>query len=256
MPLDAPRLPARLWHAIVRGAALMLVLGAGQTAASDPIVSARYDGPTTWYPHAVLGDAIEHDTLEVRLASGKVLRATYPKSIVFEDTAPRIVDLDRDQEPEVIVVESHQDKGARLAVWAVQDGELALLVETPFIGTRFRWLAPIGAADLDGDGLTEIAYVDRPHLTKTLRVWRFERMGKTAELTEVASKSGLTNHRIGEDFITGGIRDCGTDHEIVTADANWRSVMVTRLQNGALMSRRVGPYESPASVTEALACER
>jgi hypothetical protein len=72
------------------------------------------------------------------------------------------------------------------------------------IGQRNRWLAPIGAADLDGDGRVEIAYVDRPHLARTLRVWR-SRPGGT--LTEIATATGLTNHRIGEAFITGGIRD-------------------------------------------------
>ena len=58
----------------------------------------------------------------------------------------------------MIVVESHAAR-ARLAVWGA-GGRLAAI---PFIGTRFRWLAPLGAADLDGDGRVEIAYAETPH---------------------------------------------------------------------------------------------
>jgi hypothetical protein len=50
--------------------------------------------------------------------------------------------------------------------------DVRLLAATPHIGSANRWLAPIGAADLDGDGRVEIAYVDRPHLARTLRIWR------------------------------------------------------------------------------------
>ena len=39
---------------------------------------------------------------------------------------------------------------------------------TPFIGTPRRWLAPVGVADLDGDGRAEIAYVETPHRDKVL----------------------------------------------------------------------------------------
>ena len=83
-----------------------------------------------------------------------------------------------------------------------EGGDLRLVAATPNIGQRNRWLAPVAAADLDGDGATEIAYVDRPHLARRLRIWRFE----GGSLTEIAALPGLTNHRIGEAFITGGLR--------------------------------------------------
>jgi hypothetical protein len=54
------------------------------------------------------------------------------------------------------------------------------LASTPWIGQRFRWLAPVAAADLDGDGAMELAYVDRPHLARTLRVWRIAFDGPAA----------------------------------------------------------------------------
>lgn len=151
-----------------------LVIGLTSQSAAQEIVSARYDGPTTRYPHGVLGDDIEYDTLVVRLSDGREMSARWARDIVFEDLAPRVVDVDGDGAPEVVVVESHEAQGARLAVWGLVDGSLAAKAATPFIGTRFRWLAPAAVADLDGDGLVELAYVDRPHLAKVLRVWRYE----------------------------------------------------------------------------------
>ncbi len=106
-------------------------------------------------------------------------------------------------------------------------------------------------ADLDGDGLIEIAYIDRPHLAKTLRVWRFMdgASGPVAEL------SGLTNHRIGERDIGGGIRDCGNGPEMITANADWTQVMATTLTDGQLTTRAIGAHVDRGSFATALACE-
>jgi hypothetical protein len=107
----------------------------------------------------VLGDDIEHGALELTLAGTStrtVIRL--PQERVFEDTEPRVVDLDGDGAPEVVVVEAHRDVGARLAIYTAT----GLLAATPYIGTRNRWLAPIAVADLDGDGVTELAYIYAP----------------------------------------------------------------------------------------------
>jgi hypothetical protein len=160
------------------------------------IVAAWYEDPTTRYAHGVLGDAVEAGTLAAQLddfpncITGRI---TLPETEVFEDLAPRLADLDGDGRAEIIVVQSHRDLGARLVVYGLTpDGQnLRLLAATPNIGQRNRWLAPIGAADLDGDGRVEIAYIDRPHLARTLRVWRYA--GGT--LTAIAAATGLTNHR-------------------------------------------------------------
>ena len=247
-PCAAPALP--------RPAALALaLLGAfGQPLAAQEIVSARYAGPTDRYPHAVLGDAIEHDTLEVALSDGTRRAVTWPAPLVFEDTAPRLADLDGDGAPEVIVVESHERQGARLAIWGLDGGRLAQRAATPFIGTRFRWLAPLGAADLDGDGAVEIAWVDRPHLARVLRVWRYVPAEGGARLVPVAAAEGHTNHRIGERDIAGGIRDCGAGPEIVTASADWARLQATRLEGGKLVTGEIGPHEGRQSFAAALAC--
>jgi len=148
--------------------------------------------------------------------------------------------------PEVIVVESHAQLGAQLAIYDESGTKIAA---TPHIGTRFRWLAPIGAADLDGDGYTEIAYIDRPHLAKTLRIWRY----KEGALAEIASLPGLTNHRIGEDYISGGLRDCGETPELITASADWSRIISVTYDKGWAKSD-LGPFTGRQSVNQALQC--
>lgn len=215
------------------------------TACAETILSADYAAPTDRYAHGILGDAIEWGALDVTTDAG-VRRITLPQDRVFEDTAPRLVDLDNDGTPEVVVVETQVSQGAQLAVYDAS-GKIAA---TPHIGRTNRWLAPIGAADLDGDGLIEIAYIDRPHLAKTLRVWRFE----NGTLAHVADLDGLTNHRIGESDIGGGIRDCGDGPEMITANADWTRVMATTLVAGQLIARELGSHVDRTSFASALAC--
>ncbi|MEO0484607.1 MAG: VCBS repeat-containing protein [Pseudomonadota bacterium] len=249
----APRPLSRLWHGPARGALLALCLWLPAPLSAE-IAAARYTEPTDRYPHAVLGDAIEHAGLEVTLASGARVGIRWPDTIVFEDIAPRVVDVTGDGAPEVIVVESHDRRGARLAVYGLKDATLRLLAATDFIGTRFRWLAVVGAADLDGDGAIEIAYVDRPHLAKTLRVWRVVSLdADTTMLENAGTLPGVTNHRIGEDYISGGIRDCGGAPEMIVADASWTRILAVTLAD-TLETRDIGPFRGRASIDAALTC--
>ncbi|MFK7868520.1 MAG: FG-GAP repeat domain-containing protein [Roseobacter sp.] len=247
MAAKARRLLSSVWRRQARRAVLAVCLWLPVTAYADPIVSARYAEPTERYAHAVLGDAIEYGALEVVRSSGAVVRHRLPETSVFEDTSPRLVDLDQDGAPEVIAVESSQTEGARLVVYGV-DGRIAA---TPYIGTRFRWLAPVGAADLDGDGAVEIAYVDRPHLAKTLRVWRFE----NRTLTQVTSFGGVTNHRIGEPDIAGGIRHCGGVPEMLVASANWGELLALRVSGDEITATPLGSDTTRAAFTRALRCD-
>ena len=121
---------------------------------------------------------------------------------------------------------------------------------TGHIGTRFRWLAPVGAADLDGDGYIEIAFVDRPHLAKTLRIWRYS----DTDFGPVATLGGVSNHRIGEDYITGGVRDCGAGPEVIVVDGAWRDIVAVRLTADEITGTRIAPFEGRSSVDAQLAC--
>jgi len=214
---------------------------------ASKITAASYADPTDRYDHGVLGDAIEYGALVLTLDTGKQLRIVLPESRVFEDIEPRLADLDGDGAPEVMVVETDANLGARLSVYGV-DG---LITATPFIGRTYRWLAPIGAADLDGDGAIEVAYVDRPHLARIIRVWRFQ----DGELKFVAETPGYTNHRIGEDTIAGGIRNCGPTPEMIVADAGWQSILAVTFKDGKFAAKTLGPHLGRSSFAKAMNCE-
>lgn len=274
--MKAPRPHHTAWQQLARGACVGLLFWAGLVGAADacrmsplgkPNVvdgSVVTDGTfTTWYTHltdryrhGVLGDALEPTTLNLlsdATSASCGLSIVMERPYVFEDLAPRLFDLTGDGIPELVTIRSHERLGAQIAVFGQSpDGAaLELVAETPHIGTANRWLAPAGIGDLDGAGAFEIAFVDRPHLAKTLRVWRF----RDGALEPVADLAGLTNHRIGERDIGGGIRACGDTLEMITASANWRSVMVTRLVEGRLEARPLGPHTGRASLNAALECK-
>lgn len=242
--------------ALTRAGLLALPAGAGFATPPDVIVAARFGEPTTRYAHGVLGDAVEWGSLHLTVdkcldcATTRIENVTIrlPEARVFEDLTPRIWPIDADDLPKVVVVESDQNLGARLAVYDAT----GFVAATPFIGQRNRWLAPLGVADFDGDGWMEVAFVDRPHLAQTLRLWRYE----DGTLTEIASLAGVTNHHIGQDFISGGVRQCQVDgaSEIIVASGDWRDVLAVRYENGALFPRVLGPFEGQASFASALDC--
>jgi hypothetical protein len=244
-----------------RAAVLAALLGLTAPAGAQDapaILSAAYADPTGRYPHGVLGDALEWGTLEVRvdtcpayaLLTPGDARAVLPDDLVFEDTAPRLADLDGDGRPEVLVVESHRDLGARVAVWGLGAGGLSRLAASDFIGTRFRWIALTGAADLDGDGQVEVVGVDRPHLAKVLRVWRVQ----GDRLVPVAEAAGHTTHRIGDRDILGGIRDCaGTGDAIVTATPDWARLQVSSFGRDGLRTSDAG-RNTPGRLAALMAC--
>ncbi|MEM6386120.1 MAG: VCBS repeat-containing protein [Pseudomonadota bacterium] len=233
---------------MIRAAALWLALAS--TACAQDITAARYTDPTTRYAHGVLGDAIEHGTLVMDTTDGRRFRVTLPERRVFEDTEPRLFDVDGDGEREVIAVEADAAFGARLSIYDTS----GLVAANDFIGQRNRWLAPtgVGAADLDGDGRVEIAFVDRPHLAKTLRIYEF----REGELRLEGSLQGVTNHRIGERDIAGGIRNCDGVPEIIVATANWGEVTAIRWDGKQFATTPLGSHRGRQSFTAAMSCKK
>lgn len=270
----ARRLLSGLLHRSARRAwpvlcALTAILAVGATNLSARTICVEGDGRhirqvcleqepgAPVYGHNILGDTPEWNSVVVfwgtegqSRADGHKTAATLTQAgHVFEDIGPRLVDLDADGLPEILLVQSSFQSGSRLIVLGT-DGAVSLLASTPYIGRSNRWLAPLGAADLDGDGHVEIAYIDRPHLARTLRIWRYTKNG----LAPVADQPGLTNHKIGEPFISGGIRQCGPKPQVITANANWTRIIASTVTNDQINTKDIGPFTGPASLVAALSC--
>lgn len=203
-------------------------------------IRAEYANPTDRYPHNIMGNRAAHTDLIVALApcadcgdGAAALAVRLPENLVFEDFAPRLLDLDGDGQSEILVVESDQSKGSRLAVWDVLRGDdsprLVRQATTDFIGTRFRWLAPIGAADFDGDGAIELAYVEKPHLDKILRIVRPE--GNF--LKPIASVAGVTNHAIGQEEVQSRIEVCAGVPTIFALDGSGEMILSIQMTGDA-----------------------
>ncbi|GAW36275.1 FG-GAP repeat protein [Roseovarius sp. A-2] len=224
------------------------------TAPGTGIAAARFEVPDDSYPHRIMGTIPERRVLAVRDAKGTEhridLREGPDPAHVFEDIAPRVVDADGDGQNDVVLVESSPRHGAQLAVYTLRQGRLVKSAATPHIGARFRWLAPAAISDLNGDGVTDIAYVETPHLGKTLRVWSWAPGG----LTQIASLRGVTNHRIGDEVIWGGLRDCGHGPEIVLADAGFHILVAVAYDDDRLALRTLDIDATADGFDRAMAC--
>jgi hypothetical protein len=174
-------------------------------AAADPLPdgrtgSGRNDvalawlaGPTARYAHGVLGDAIEAGALGVRLREGRELRFELDEDSVFEDLEPRVADLNGDGRDEIVVVRSRRDAGASLLILGVRNEAVQPLAESPPIGIPHRWLNPLGAADVDGDGRLDLLVVLTPHIGGTLVGYEYG----GGRLKEKWRLPGFSNHVIG-----------------------------------------------------------
>ena len=267
---------------MLRWVVAVVLLGGAATAQEDQtavpswfpvIASAKYDQAVDDYGHWVLGRgrgewarlSVEAAPTEERLGQNiVVMSGKTPEGAnrIFEGPKPIVADVTGDGLPEVIATETDPALGARLSIYGFPrsgqenwydflkgKGAFDRLAATPPIGEPYRWLAVVGAADLDGDGHVEVAFVDRPHLAKVLRVWRY----RDGDFREVAAAEGFTNHRIGEADIAGGVRDCGRGPEMIVASADWSRLLAVRF-DGAFRMRELGRDTSRPAFARALGC--
>ncbi|MGR3541664.1 MAG: FG-GAP repeat domain-containing protein [Hasllibacter sp.] len=214
--------------------------------------AAWYEGLTDAYPHGALGDPFEPTVLAAAIAGGCPLRVAAGPGRVFEDLAPRLADLDGDGRAEVIAIRSDAREGAQVVVYAARGGALVEIAATAPIGTRFRWLAISGIADLDGDGRVEIAYVDRPHLAKVGRIVTYLPDGRLFEIARIAD---VTNHAFGAAFVEGGLRTCDGRPEIVWLSGDRTRILATALFDEGAGRRDIGAH-TPAALDAAMACQK
>ncbi len=189
--------------------------------------------PTTVYGHGVLGDAIEVSALAVRHPQGDTQYLRLPADTVFEDRYPRFADLDGDGKPEIVLVRSTVSAGAGLA--AIDPGASGvaprIVAEADPIGRPNRWLNPVGAGDVDGDGKVELLAVVTPHIGGTLTAYRMTR----GKLAPVYSISGFSNHGIGTRelalSLVGDMTGDGVPDALVP-DATRRAMLLVTFPNG------------------------
>jgi len=190
------------------------------------------DQPTTRYGHGVLGDAIEAGGLTVGYPDGTRKSLTLPKNRVFEDRAPRFVDINSDGRDEILTVTAYLDQGAALTLVdpSSPDGAAPrVIAEAAPIGTPNRWLNPVGAGDIDGDGRIEMLAVITPHIGGALTA--YEQDGSTLVVDH--ELHGFSNHAIGSrELGLSGLADLdspadGIDEAIVP-DAARRAMTVVR----------------------------
>lgn len=166
-------------------------------ASAGDVVLAYLARPTPRYVHGVLGGKDEAGALVVKWRDGTSATLALPPDSVFEDRRVRLVDVDGDGTPEALVVRSYLDRGSALAVYKLRPGHIEPFAESAPLGKPQRWLDPVGAADLDGDGRTEIVVIERPHLDGTLRIYGLV----DGKLVSRASAAGYSNHRAGSGAI-------------------------------------------------------
>lgn len=157
------------------------------------IARAWFTEPTSRYDHGTLGDKIEAGALAIETRDGKRHTVRLKDDAVFEDLAPRLADLNRDGRDEVVTVKSYLRRGSSLAVIGLRKGKYEIVAETPPLGQPHRWLNPVGVADFDGDGKTEIALVRQPHAAGVLELWSWN----GGDLRKIDELAGVTNHIAG-----------------------------------------------------------
>lgn len=173
--------------AIQLGIVLLLL---SSNAAAQTITTARYADAVERYGHFALGRPHEYARLIATSSNGERFDLQLPADEVFEDLAPRVVQLAADESPVLLTIISNRHTGARLALIRLSEQGLVISAQSAPIGSPMRWLNPVGVADLDGDGRAEIAAVITPHIGGKLKVYR--QRGET--LVEIAELAGFSNH--------------------------------------------------------------
>jgi hypothetical protein len=199
------------------------------------IRAAWLEEPRFDYAHGVFGPVPESGTLAVLDAGGTVHREVLPRGEVFEDLEPRLVRLDDGLEA-VWTIVSHTRLGAAPVLYALHGGALVEVARGEPIGTRHRWLNPVGVADLDGDGRIELAWIMTPHLGGILHVARLE--GR--RLRTVARLRGVTNHLFGAPELGLAAIVPGAPPLIAAPTQDRATLLLVRFDDGALsIERRV-----------------
>lgn len=163
------------------------------TKSKDGRFYAQYALPSERYGHGILGDKIEAGQLVV-VADSVFYEFTLAENYVFEDIRPRLYDVDGDDVPEIITIRTNVLQGGGIVIYKIGDNKLLEYAKVPDIGRSFRWLNIVAINDLDNDGMTELVWIETPHIGGTLKVAKI----KQGTLEILHTKAQYSNHAIGE----------------------------------------------------------
>lgn len=79
---------------------------------------------------------------------------------------------------------------------------------------------------------------------------------RSGQFTKVARLPGVTNHRIGDSRISGGLRNCGSGAEAVLATADWSGLVAVSLQDRQPRVTPIADSATPRAFARALACRQ
>lgn len=151
------------------------------------------------YDHAVLGDGIEAGSVAVvDVGDGVTVerRIDVPGRAVVEGLSPLLAGVTGDGRREVLVTESGDGGGARLAAYR-PDGTRVATSRTLTAG----WRHQLAVAPFGPDDVPEIAAVRKPHVDHRLQFFRRE----GDDLAVVAGASGYQSHTIGSRNLDGAL---------------------------------------------------
>jgi len=231
----------------VRIFVIALFGGMTQMAHTEELVAARYAEPVSRYGHFALGRPHEYAEVIATTDNGRNVIFQLPETEVFEDLAPRLVRLKAGDSPQLLVIASNRFSGSRLMLLALRGDQLLTSAQSLPIGVPMRWLNPVAVADLDGDGLAEIAAVVTPHIGGTLKI--YQRRGE--QLVEIAKLPGFSNHIYGTPELALSASIAIADKTfLLVPDATRKQLRVIGLENRRLIER--GRCTLPASISGAI----
>lgn len=204
------------------------------TSTSDSLWLATYINPTERYQHAVLGDRIEAGAV-VLYHDDAYYEYYLPSDAVFEDIAPRLIEVTGDSIPEVLCIRSEVSAGAGLVIYQVQGPVLKEYAFVAPIGTPNRWLNVVAVKDLDQNGTIELAWIQTPHIGGILKVAEIE----AGEMTVLDEYSGVSNHGLGErNLCLSALVEEGNQIQIVVPAQARDQAFYFKFEDGVLTKER------------------
>lgn len=216
---------------------------------AEQISGARYAEPVVRYGHFALGRPHEYARVMAQTDAGRELALVLAPEEVFEDLAPRLVRLKAGAPPTLLAIVSARGSGSQLALLGLRSGRLEIVARSAPIGTSNRWLNPVGVADLDGDGVAEIAAVTTPHIGGVLRLYQL----RDEALVEIDALPGFSNHVHGstELGLSAPMRIAGR-MQLLVPDTQRTSIRAIALREGRLVETARCPLPTPITMPDAL----